>query len=252
MIEHWIWLSQIPYIGPVTANRLLQTFGSPERIYSASRQEISNLCSISDKKLEMIIANRSFDKAYEIIDQCNANDIHILTMNDNLYPSKAKTYDAPIVLYYKGKLKQLDNTVGIVGARRCTREARAAAIENAKEYSMRNVVVISGMAKGVDAYAHTSCIKSNGYTIAILANGLDICYPKEHNILMESIIDKGAVFSEYPPGVKPSQYRFPRRNRLISAWSDEVVVIGAGRGSGALITAEYAEKYGKEVVMIAH
>lgn len=104
-------------------------------------------------------------------------------MNDNLYPSKAKTDDAPIVLYYKGKLKQLDNTVGIVGARRCTREARAAAIENAKEYSMRNVVVISG---------------------------------------------------------------------IISAWSDEVVVIGAGRGSGALITAEYAEKYGKEVVMIAH
>ena len=183
MIEHWIWLTQIPYIGPVTANRLLQTFGSPERIYSASRQEISNLCSISDKQLEMIIANRSFDKAYEIIDQCNANDIHILTMNDNLYPSKAKTDDAPIVLYYKGKLKQFDNTVGIVGARRCTREARAAAIENAKEYSMRNVVVISG---------------------------------------------------------------------IISAWSDEVVVIGAGRGSGALITAEYAEKYGKEVVMIEH
>ena len=69
---------------------------------------------------------------------------------------------------------------------------------------------------------------------------------------MTSIIDKGALFSEYPPGVKPSQYRFPRRNRLISAWSDEIVVIGAGRGSGALITAEYAEKYGKEVVMIAH
>ncbi len=145
------------------------------------------------------------------------------------------------------RYKKIEQSVSIVGARRCSREARHAAIECAKEYATRDVTVISGMAKGVDSYAHTACIKSGGYTIAILANGLDICYPKEHDTLMEKIIETGVVLSEYPPGVQPSQYRFPRRNRLICAWSDEVVVIGAGHGSGALITAEYAKKYGRRV-----
>jgi DNA processing protein len=252
MIEYWIWLSQIPYIGPITANVLVKTFGSPERIYNAGSQEIADTCHITKKQLDMIMKNRSMDKANEIIDKCNVNNINILTMKDTLYPLKSKEHDAPIVLYYKGNLKQLDKTVGIVGARRCTREARMGAITKAKEYTLRGYTVISGMAKGVDAYAHTSCLKSGGYTIAMLANGLDICYPKEHDLLMESIIENGLVLSEYPPGVKPSQYMFPIRNRLISAWSDEVVVIGAGRGSGAIITAEYAEKYGKKVIMMPY
>lgn len=247
MIKYWIWLSQIPYIGSVTANRLLQTFGNPEQIYHASEKEILELCNLSKKQLEMIMKNRSLDKAFEIMDKCKKNGIRILTIDDNLYPSKARVEDAPIVLYYKGNLKKIEQSVSIVGARRCSREARHAAIECAKEYATRDVTVISGMAKGVDSYAHTACIKSGGYTIAILANGLDICYPKEHDTLMEKIIETGVVLSEYPPGVQPSQYRFPRRNRLISAWSDEVVVIGAGHGSGALITAEYAKKYGRRV-----
>lgn len=249
MIEHWIWLSQIPYIGPVTANRLLQAFGNPKELFYASKTEISELCQLTDKQLKMIIENHSLDQAVEIIEKCKASGINILTINDDLYSPKAKEDDAPIVLYYKGNLKQLDHTVGIVGARRCTREARQMAIQCAENYSKRSITVISGLAKGVDAYAHTSCLKTGGYTIAILANGLDMCYPKEHDVLMEKIIEKGAVLSEYPPGVGPSRYRFPRRNRLISAWSDEIVVIGAGRGSGALITAEYAEKYGKEVIV---
>jgi DNA processing protein len=250
MIEYWIWLSQIPYIGCVTANRLLKIFGSPEHVFNAGWQEIVDSCSLSRKQLESIQNNHSLNKAYEIIEKCRMKDIHVLTMNDDLYFSRAKEYDAPIVLYYKGNLKKIDHTVGIVGARRCTREARQTTIEKAEEYSMRNVGVISGMAKGVDAYAHTSCIKSGGYTIAILANGLDICYPKEHDVLMKTIIEKGAVLSEYPPEIQPSKYSFPRRNRLISGWSDQVLVIGAGRKSGALITAECAEKYGREVVII--
>lgn len=249
MIEYWVWLSQIPYIGPVTANKLLHAFENPEQIYNATAREISDLCHMSERQIKMITEKHSLDPAIKIIEKCRENEIKILTINDKLYSPKAKVDDAPIILYYKGNLKQLDHTVGIVGARRCTREARQTAIQSAEDYSKRNVTVVSGMAKGVDSYAHTSCIKSGGYTIAILANGLDMCYPQEHTALMEKIIDNGALLSEYPPGIKPSQYRFPRRNRLISAWSDEVVVIGAGRGSGAFITAEYAEKYGKVVIM---
>jgi DNA processing protein len=247
---YWIWLSNIPYIGPVTANLLIERYGSPENVYNADICEMMDSGTISKRQAEMMEQHRSVEESNNIIDKCDKNGIEILTLHDTLYPHRAKMEDSPIVLYYKGKLKNIGNTVGIVGARRCTREARHMAIETARMYSLKNISIISGMAKGVDAYAHTSCIKAGGYTIAMMANGLDICYPKEHNVLMQSIIENGVVISEYPPEVRPDRYRFPRRNRLISAWSDKVVVIGAGHRSGALITSEYALKYGKDIQVL--
>lgn len=97
-------------------------------------------------------------------------------------------------------------------------------------------------------YAHTACLKAKGYTVAVLANGLDICYPSEHEKLKECIENKGLVISEYPPGIRPTKYTFPKRNRLISAWSDELIVVAAGKKSGALITADYSKKYGRKII----
>lgn len=108
----------------------------------------------------------------------------------------------------------------------------------------------SGMAKGIDACASAVCINEGGYTIAIVGNGLDICYPSEHQLLMEKIRKKGALLSEYPPGTKPMKYNFPRRNRLISAWADEVIIIAPGKGSGSLITADYAKKYDRKIEIL--
>lgn len=110
--------------------------------------------------------------------------------------------------------------------------------------------IISGMAKGIDSYVQTACLKLGGYTVAVLGNGLDICYPEEHRLLMKRIEEKGLLISEYPPGTLPAKYNFPRRNRLISAWSDELVVISPGKGSGSLITAKYSENYGRKVKII--
>ena len=108
-------------------------------------------------------------------------------------------------------------------------------------------IVISGMAKGIDACAGTVCVNSGSYTVAIVGNGLDICYPAEHERLMERIRETGLLLSEYPPGTEPSNYTFPQRNRLIASWSDRLIVIAAGRGSGAMITANCADKYGRKV-----
>jgi DNA processing protein len=251
MNKYWIWLSQIPYIGPRTAKDMLQIFRTPENIYFAKDEELINNCNISAKQLKMIKENRSLEASLRILDNCNKNGIHILTIQDDRYPVCAKNSDAPLILYYKGKLFHNHAAIGIVGARRCTREDRQATIEKAELYAKQNITVISGMAKGVDSYAHTACLKAGGYTIAVLANGLDICYPREHNILMRSIEEQGLLLSEYPPGVRPASYRFPQRNRIISSWSDQLIVIGAGRGSGALITADYAHKYGKAVQYIS-
>ena len=99
------------------------------------------------------------------------------------------------------------------------------------------------MAKGIDSYAHTAALKSGGYTIAVLGNGPDICYPKEHQTLYEAIAQMGCVVSEYPPGVTPRSYMFPRRNRLIAALSDKLYIIGAGRNSGTNTTAAFCRKY---------
>ena len=154
---------------------------------------------------------------------------------------------APVLLYACGKNFELDNTVGIVGARRCTQDTKRLTFEVTHDFVIRNHVIISGMAKGVDAYAHTTCIKAGGYTIAVLGNGLDICYPNEHKALMDSIRHTGLLLSEYPPGCCPAPYRFPQRNRLISALSDRLVVLSAGERSGALITAKWANRLNKEV-----
>ena len=107
--------------------------------------------------------------------------------------------------------------------------------------------MISGMAKGIDACAGTVCVNSGSYTVAIVGNGLDICYPAEHERLMERIRETGLLLSEYPPGTEPSNYTFPQRNRLIASWSDRLIVIAACRGSGAMITANCADKYGRKV-----
>lgn len=144
----------------------------------------------------------------------------------------------------------MNHTVGIVGARRCTQEAKQKAIKAAEECVKRENAIISGMAKGIDSYAHTACLRSGGYTVAILGNGLDICYPSEHIKLMESILENGLLISEYPPGKAPTKYNFPQRNRLISAWSDQLIVIEPGKGSGALITADFEKKYGRKVMIL--
>ena len=162
------------------------------------------------------------------MDDCQNKNISILCWNDERYPLRAREpADAPPMLYYKGNIKKMDQTVGT------------------------RIAVVSGMAKGIDSYAHTACLNAGGYTIAILGNGLDICYPSEHHKLMKCIEEKGLLLSEYPPGTPPSRYTFPRRNRLISSWSDKLIIIQAGKGSGALITAEYSRKYGRKVEMKA-
>ena len=188
-------------------------------------------------------------KCKKIIEQCEKHRISLLPIENPLYPKRAgNCNDAPIILYYKGTIQRMDKTVGIVGARRCTQETKRAVAELAVAYTEKQTAVISGMAKGVDSYAHTACLKAKGYTVAVLANGLDICYPSEHEKLKECIENKGLVISEYPPGIRPTKYTFPKRNRLISAWSDELIVVAAGKKSGALITADYSKKYGRKII----
>ncbi len=248
-MEYWIWLAQLPYIGPVAVKALLQAYQSPRDIYLAKEEELIARHILDKRQLESRLNNRDLEKAKRTLDQCQRAGIQILTVTSPLYPPSLKVIpDNPALLYYRGQVMTTQKVVGIVGARRCNQVDKKKVIQTTTEYTSMGYAVVSGMAKGVDSYAHTQCLKAGGYTIAVLGNGLDICYPKEHLKLMEAISQEGLLLSEYPPQTPPKAYNFPRRNRIISALADELVVIAAGKGSGTETTRQYAIKYGKKVV----
>lgn len=250
---YMIWLSNIKGIGPVTSKLLLEGFEKAEYIYKASKEELMQLKGIGEATAMVIEGSKDLSTANTVLERCEKLDIKILTYKDELYPQYAKDYEkSPIILYYKGKLYNNSIGVSIVGSRRCTEYGKRVAKEAAEFLANNNIPVISGMAKGIDSYAHTACINAGGYTIAVLGCGVDICYPKEHYKLMEQIIEHGAVISEYAPGTKPNAKNFPKRNSIISAFSKKILIVEAGEKSGAIITAQYGKSMNRELLAVPH
>jgi DNA processing protein len=247
----WLWLNSIKGIGPVTAKLLLRRFQEPEHLYKADEEELRTVTGVGEHKINLIMNARGLKEAKEELSNCKRLGIGILTFNSELYPEIAKVeVKAPILLYYRGSLTRSSTGVAIVGSRRCTEYGKRVAVEAAEFLATYNITVISGMAKGIDSYSHTACLNKGGQTIAFLGCGVDICYPAEHRELMKKIIHNGAVISEYPHSVKPAASNFPERNRLISAWSEKVLIVEASEKSGALITAKYAREQGRQLYSV--
>ncbi len=185
---YWIWLSKIPGMGTVSRRLLLDKFTSPKKIFEVGKEELQTVSGIGESKAEQIIKCRSLETAEKILMNCEKNRIRIMTLEDDYYPEYAKKIlQMPTHLYYKGIPQRNSIGIAVVGARRCTREGKQIAIEEATHCVAQQIPVVSGMAKGIDSYAHTACLKAGGYTVAVLGNGLDICYPSEHNILIISL-----------------------------------------------------------------
>lgn len=154
----------------------------------------------------------------------------------------------PEKLYYIGDIKIASKpSIAIVGARKATAYGKWAAYGFAKKLSEYGICVVSGMAYGIDAYAHKGAVENQGKTIAVLGCGIDICYPESNLMLRENILKEGLILSEYEPGVPPLPYRFPMRNRIISGLSIGTIIIEAGISSGSLITAECAAEQGRNI-----
>ena len=175
-----------------------------------------------------------------------------LSINDRDYPEKLKLInDPPKKLYLRGDLSLLKmRGIAIVGSRRCSEYGKNVAMKIAKACVTNGFAVISGMAIGIDNFAHQGALKAGGDTIAVLGSGTDVCYPKQHQKLYESIIDKGLIVSELENGVEPMPYHFPLRNRIIAGLSEAVVIVEARTGSGSLITAECADAQNKPVFAV--
>lgn len=244
----YIWLSQIKGIGPVLAQELLSYFGDIKKIYNGSKEELMQVPGVGEKLTEKIINNRDLHKAERILKYCMKNEIKIVLRDTSSYPHQLMYFNnAPFILYVKGRLKKFDQGIAVVGSRRCNEYGKNIAIELSNAVSQRGYPIISGMAKGIDGYAHTAAIKNNGYTIAVLGTGIDICYPTEHRSLMNKIIETGAVISQFPPGTTNIKENFIKRNETISMLASKVVILQASKSSGSLHTANFSIKCNKEV-----
>lgn len=244
--ESLVSLNLIPQIGSVRLGELLKYFGEPQNIFKASRQSLEPVVggSISQSIVSFDTGNLDRDLA-----QAKKAGLEIITLFDEGYPLNLKQIPGlPIVLYVSGKITGADNlSLGIVGSRRASLYGLSSAEKFAAELALNNLTIVSGMARGVDTYAHHGALKVSGRTIAVMGSGFNHIYPPENRGLADRISKSGAVVSEFPMDTKPLAQNFPRRNRLISGLSLGVLVTEAARNSGALITVDFALEQGREV-----
>lgn len=202
--------------------------------------------SIHDK-----VEKLDFDEERKELEEYNKKGINLVTFLDENYPETLKNiYDPPIALFYKGILKRDFLGVSIVGTRRCSEYGRYISEELSSFLARYGVVIISGLAYGIDTYAHIGALKENGETYAVLGGGLNNIYPSKNLTLSKKIEENGALISEYFPDEKPKDYHFPERNRIIAGLSKVVVLVEAPLKSGALITVDFAIDFGREVFAI--
>lgn len=275
--KYWIWFSLIKGLGCVRKNKLLKIYGTPERIYELSKSDLLKIDGIGEETATNIIETKNEKMLNYHIKYMKENNIDIIHICEKSYPQILRQiYDAPVSLYIRGNKKILNGeNVGIVGCRDCTDYGKKAAKYFGYNLSKeKSINIVSGLAKGVDSYAHWGSVGANieakgdkncgkkysgcgkrdidcGKTIAVLGNGLDMIYPKENIELANEIIrNGGAIISEYPCGTKPDKMNFPARNRIISGISQGVIVIEAKEKSGTLITVDFALEQGRDVFVV--
>ena len=245
-----IWLNTLDGIGPYLVRNLLEHFATSKSIYHASPNELKQVTGVGPKTADLILLNKDMEKAKALVDYCDQHNILMISSLNPLYPPILHPCPtAPTLLYVRGDISPLGfmETAAIVGARRCSSYGKEATSSLANHLSSQNIAIISGMAKGIDSYAHTAAIKSGGYTVAVLGTGPEKCYPSEHSELMKRIIETGAVVSQFLPGSKVPRQNFIKRNDLIAMLSKQIFVMEATKNSGSLYTAECGFKYKKEI-----
>ena len=250
--RYWIWLSLIKNLGSKRKLKLLELYKNPEGIYKLTKEELININGIGEAIANDIIISKNEKILNYHIKYMKENNIKIININEREYPQALKKiYDPPISLYVKGNIKKLNNkNIGIVGCRECTTYGKKSAEYFAYNLSKQNINIVSGLAKGIDSYAHLGSLNT-GNTIAVLGNGLDMIYPKENLELANEIVKRGGtIISEYPCGTKPDKMKFPARNRIISGISSGIIVIEAKEKSGTLITVDFALEQGKDVFVV--
>lgn len=250
---YWIWVSLRLGAGRSGFGSLIEHFGSPENIYNATADELSDFFGGKRGAQYEALLDKKLDEAYSIENYCQKNRISILRYSEKGYPKLLTNLkNPPIILYARGSIPDLDSRVAIsvVGTRSLSEYGRQSAYKIGYELAAAGAVVVSGLALGIDSVAACGALDAGGRTIAVLGSGLDRVYPAAHKKLAAAVAKYGMIVSEYPPLTSPTRFSFPTRNRIISGLSQGTLVVEAGEKSGALITAREAITQGRFVYAV--
>lgn len=258
------WFSALSALSGKKKIRIKQIFPDAEEIYRTNPEELQKRCGLTEKEKEALALGQTITE-YELDETkgcCIQKGIRLICFGDREYPDRLKQIgNPPYSLYFRGGLpKASAPSIAVVGARNCSAYGKKAAEQIGFELARRGISVISGMALGIDGAGHLGALwalksqkvvlQEAGRTYGILGCGADVCYPAAHRELYEELVKQGGIISEYPPHTRPRAMFFPQRNRLISGFSDGVIVVEAREKSGALITADFALEQGREVYAV--
>lgn len=244
--QHWFLSSSV--ISGIKKTRLIDYFGDAYHIYFASETDIKLSGILDNDQLRRFLEERGRYKLDYEYEKFTHSPFSFITIEDSSFPEHLKNiYNPPYGLFYLGHLPQTKKSAAIVGARICSEYGKRMAFDLSQALSDAGYTVISGMARGIDTYAHSGCLKGQSDTIAVLGGGCDIVYPKENRLLYEQISKRGAIVSEFAMSTQPQARFFPQRNRLVSGMAQLVVVVEAKAKSGSLITADFALEQGRDI-----
>ncbi len=246
------WL-RVPHIGPRRFAMLRNAFPSMLEAWQAPASALRTALELEGKRLEEVIAGRERIQLNDILPEVQQAKAKIFTLLDEDYPALLKEiYAAPPVLYVRGQLPKPDRpALAVVGTRAFTNFGKVATAQLIEPVAAAGVIIVSGMALGIDGCAHQAALAAGGTTVAVLGSGVDVLYPPQHTKLAEDIIAQGgAVVSEFAPGTIPEPGSFPRRNRIVCGWSQATLVVEAGVKSGALLTAREAAEQNRDVLAV--
>ena len=251
-LKYWLWLTELRGLKNQTRLALLRHFGTPEDVFYADAGEILLTEGIT-REQAAILEDHRLDTADRVLADCQRLDLRLLTIQDAEYPGRLKNiYDPPCLLYVKGRLPAFDEevAVAVVGTRDATPYGISSAEKLGYGLTKGGAVVVSGLAKGIDAAATRGALRAGGVTVGVVGNGLDVHYPYESRYLYEDVAAAGVLLSEYAPGTEPAKNHFPARNRILSGLSLATLVVEAPERSGALITADTAVEQGRDVFAV--
>lgn len=246
---HNIALTFIPEVGHVTAKNLLGHFGSSEAIFKAKGHELMEVPGIGPRTAHHILHNTALSDAEKQQKFIRQHQVEVLFYTDKNYPHRLRNcVDAPVLLYYRGNANLNHNRIiSVVGTRRATEYGRQLCKQLCETLADYNVFVVSGLAFGIDIAAHKESVYRNMPTVGVLAHGLDRIYPPLHNPVAQKMLLNGGLLTEFPLHTTPEKENFPKRNRIIAGISDATIVVEATAKGGALITADIANSYNRDV-----
>jgi DNA processing protein len=252
--SYLIGLAMCKGVEPSTLRKLVRSFGSARNVWEAGVDEWKQFVRMQQKTASYLDAWRRHVRPDRLEKNLYEKGIHVITRMDAFYPPQLHELDEPpLALFLQGALSPnclLEPGIAVVGTRRASGYGLEAARWIGETLARSGITVVSGMALGIDAAAHTASLESGGKTVALLGCGVDVCYPQTNFKVYKRIQESGLFVSEYSPGSNVSKHHFPERNRLIAALAKAVVVVQAGEKSGALLTVDHALELGRDVYVV--